>query len=191
METVVITNRVQTKLYPKTRRVLACVLLFFLFSFLGWGMEKIYFLIVYGVNADRGFLSLPFCTVYGVALVLIRAVLGFPKLERKYPRNLFGFLAYCTLASLIATFLELSTGLFFEQVFGVSLWTYYGFSHTYQDYICLGVSVAWGAMIGVFMAGVWAPLERRLMNLPVPVLVWGSSTLTLSVILDFFLTAFL
>ncbi|MDE6676971.1 MAG: hypothetical protein K2K12_04610, partial [Clostridia bacterium] len=61
----------------------------------------------------------------------------------------------------------------------------------YQDYICLSVSVAWGAMIGIFMAGVWAPLEKRFAALPAPVLTWGSGLLTLAITLDFFLSAFL
>ncbi len=175
----------------KWRRILACVVLFFLFSFLGWCWEKFYFYLVYGINADRGFLTLPFCTVYGSALLLIRAALKLPDPERTYPRNMFGFVFYCVAASLIATAVELSTGLFFEQVFGVSLWTYRGFSHVYQDYVCLSVSVAWGALIGIFMAGVWAPLERHLSKIRPTVLFWVGGVLTLCVAFDFFLTAFL
>ena len=79
----------------KWRRILACVVLFFLFSFLGWCWEKFYFYLVYGINADRGFLTLPFCTVYGSALLLIRAALKLPDPERTYPRNMFGFVFYC------------------------------------------------------------------------------------------------
>lgn len=185
------TARTQMIASEKPRRALACVLLFFLFSFLGWCWEKFYFFAVYEMNADRGFLTLPFCTVYGFSLLLIRLTLGFPCIDGKYPENLIRFLLYSVLASLIATFVELSTGLFFEQVFGVRLWTYQDFAHTYQDYICLSVSVAWGAMIGIFMAGVWAPLERRLAAAPASVLMLGSGLLTLAVTLDFFLSAFL
>lgn len=175
----------------KLRRALACALLFFLFSFLGWGWEKFYFLVVYGVNADRGFLTLPLCTVYGSVLVLIRLLLGLPRLGGKYPKNIARFLGYCILAALIASFVELSTGLFFEEVFGVRLWTYQDYAYSYQDYIALSVSIAWGVGIGVGMAGVWAPLERGLMRAPAPVLVWGNALLALAVTLDFFLTAFL
>lgn len=175
----------------KPRRILACSLLFFLFSFLGWVFEKSYFYFAYGVNADRGFLTLPFCTVYGSALLFIRLVLGLPKLGDPYPRNALKFLAYSVLAALIATAVELSTGLFFEQVFHTRLWTYRGYAHVYQDYICLPVSIGWGTAIGVGMAGVWSPLERVLMRAPEGVLVWGSGLLTLAIVLDFLLTAYL
>lgn len=175
----------------KSRRILACSLLFFLFSFLGWVFEKFYFYFAYGVNADRGFLTLPFCTVYGSALLFIRFALGLPKLSERYPRNALKFLVYSVLAALIATMVELSTGLFFEQVFHTRLWTYRGYPHVYQNYICLPVSIGWGAAIGVGMAGVWAPLERALMRAPAGVLAWGSGLFTLAIVLDFFLTAYL
>ena len=192
-QTALMEKTARTKIIAseKLRRALACALLFFLFSFLGWCWEKLYFFVVYQMNADRGFLTLPFCTVYGFALILIRLTLGLPRLDEKYPKSLLHFLGYCVAASLIATFVELSTGLFFEQVFGVRLWTYQDFAHSYQDYICLSVSVAWGAMIGIFMAGVWAPLEKRFAAMPAPVLTWGSGLLTLAITLDFFLSAFL
>lgn len=176
----------------RRRRVYACVLLFFLFSFLGWGMEKLYFYIAFGVNVDRGFLTLPFCTVYGSALLFIRAVLGLPlKDNSAYPFNVLKFLGYAALSALIASFVELSTGLFFEQVFSVRLWTYGGYPYNYQNYICLFMSVAWGAMIAVAMAGLWAPLERLITRLPLPVLSTSCLALTLAMTLDFFLTAFL
>ena len=180
-----------TRASEKTRRTLACLLLFFLFSFLGWAWEKLYFLAMYGALVDRGFLTLPLCTVYGSALILIRLVLGLPETDAPYPANGLRLLFYAALSALIASAVELCTGLLFEEVFGVRLWTYYGYAHTVHDYICLSVSVAWGAAIAVAMWGVWAPLERRLMRVPFPLLAWGSSLLTLAVALDFLLTAFL
>lgn len=175
----------------KLRRALACSLLFFLFSFLGWVFEKIIFYFAYGVNADRGFLTLPFCTVYGAALIFIRMSLGLPKLALPYPHNVLRFLGYALAAGLIATIVEFSTGLFFEEVFDARLWTYEDFPHVYRTYIALPVSIGWGLSIAIGMAGVWAPLERSLMNAPVPVLAWSGSLLTLAIVLDFFLTAFL
>lgn len=174
----------------KYKRILACSLLFFLFSFLGWLFEKILFFFAYGVNADRGFLTLPFCTVYGSALLFIRLVLGLPDLGDRYPRNALKFLAYSVFAALIATAVEFSTGLFFEEVFDARLWTYEDFPHAYRNYIALPVSIGWGASIAAGMAGVWAPLEQRLVKMPAGFLVWGSSLLTLAIVLDFFLTAF-
>lgn len=185
------TARPRIRSHEKIRRILACSLLFFLFSFLGWAFEKILFFFAYGMNADRGFLTLPFCTVYGAALIFIRICLGLPETNAPYPLNLLRFLRYCVFAALIATAVELSTGLFFEEVFDARLWTYEDFPHAYRNYIALPVSIGWGASIAVGMAGVWAPLERRLANAPLPALAWSGSLLTLAIVLDFFLTAFL
>lgn len=181
--------RIQSR--EKIGRVLACFVLSFLFSFLGWVFEKIYFYFAYGVNADRGFLTLPLCTVYGSALLFIRLIMGLPRTDLPYPRNAFRWLLYCVLAASIATIVELSTGLFFEEVFDARLWTYRGYPHSYRNYICLPVSIGWGAAIGIGMAGIWAPLENALMRAPVSLLGWGSGILTLSILVDFLLTAFL
>jgi uncharacterized membrane protein len=174
------------------KKILACLLLFFLFSFLGWGFEKIMFLVAYGVNADRGFLSLPFCTIYGSALILIRVVLGLPDVSGyEYPYNLLRFLFYAVAAASIATAVELVTGLFFEEVFHVRLWTYADYAHVYRNYICLPVSIAWGVMIATAMTAVWQPLESAFSKLSLSFLGWSVGLLSLAVALDFFLTAFL
>ena len=172
------------------KRFLACVLLFFLFSFLGWCLEKLFFYFSYGASVDRGFLTLPFCTVYGSSLLIVRAICGIPlKKSSPYPSNLLRLLAYAALSALIATAAELVTGLFFENVFHVRLWSYRGYAHEFAGYICLSMSIGWGFMIAAAMALFWAPLERILMKAPVSALGWGSAFLTVAISLDVVLTA--
>lgn len=171
------------------RRALAVSALFFFFSFVGWAWEKLWFFFAYGENADRGFLFLPFCTVYGSSLVLIRALLGFPATDRRYPVNLLAFLGYAAAAALIATAAELATGLLFEHAFGARLWSYRGAPHEFCGYICLPVSVAWGMLIATAMAAVWRPLEALLMRIPVRVLAAANALLWVSVAVDFCLRA--
>lgn len=177
---------VQTIVRDRARRVLAGALLFFLFSFLGWCMEKLWFYLLYGQNVDRGFLTLPFCTIYGGSLAAIRFFFGLPlQTDPPYPLNLLSLLLYAALASLVATAAELVTGLFFEHAFGLRLWSYYGYGHTYRNYICLPMSVAWGIMITAAIAGLWAPLERVLCRASVSALGWSAGLLSLAVLLDF------
>lgn len=146
----------------RPRRLSATVFLFFLFSFLGWAMEKVFVYVSVGVNADRGFLTLPFCTVYGTGLVLARVLLGVPLKEKRYPWNFFLLVGYILAAALLCTAAELIVGVTFEHVVGVRLWTYAGAPHAFLDYVCLPVSAAWGLLLPVVMQGVWIPLERRL-----------------------------
>lgn len=178
----------QAQKRDKKRVFLANALLFFLFSFLGWAMEKVLFLLAYGENADRGFLTLPFCPIYGFSLLFIRFTLGIPlKKNPPYPLNLLSLLAYAVCAALVATAAELVTGVLFERVFGVKLWTYADFSRS--EYVSLPTSVGWGFLITAAMGGVWAPLEKLLSRAPAPALAAGSSALALSLLLDFLITA--
>ena len=171
------------------RRALAVSTLFFFFSFVGWAWEKLWFFIALGKNADRGFLFLPLCTVYGSALVLIRLLLRFPAVDRRYPVNLLAFLGYAAAAALIATAAELATGLLFEYAFGARLWSYRGAPYEFCGYICLPVSVAWGLLIATVMAAVWRPLENLLVRVPSAFLGTANALLWLAVALDFCLQA--
>ena len=189
MEQTAARERITNGSTPR-KRFFACVLLFFLFSFLGWCLEKSFFYFSYGANVDRGFLTLPFCTVYGSSLLLVRALCGIPlRSDPRYPANLLLLLFYAALSALIATAAELVTGLFFENVFHVRLWSYQGYAHEYKTYICLSMSVGWGFMIAAAMALFWAPLERVLMKSSVSALGWSSALLTVAVALDFIITA--
>lgn len=168
----------------------AALFLFFLFSFLGWALEKLWFLFAYGVSVDRGFLTLPFCTVYGAALLVIRAVLGEPfRPALSYPMNILYFLGYAALAALIASAAELGTGLFFEHFFGVRLWAYYDCPNLF-GYVCLPASVGWGFLIPVALQAFWFPLERRLAAAGGRLLRAADGFLAAALIFDFFLTAF-
>ena len=46
------------------------------FSFIGWLFESILFRITYGSWYDRGFLTLPFCPIYGFTLLIIYLLFG-------------------------------------------------------------------------------------------------------------------
>ena len=61
-----------------TRLPRVCVLyaLFLLISFFGWLLEVLFFFFLGHGFTDRGFLSLPLCTVYGVGVIAIDLLLG-------------------------------------------------------------------------------------------------------------------
>ena len=165
--------------------------LFFLFSFLGWAMEKIFVYLVAGVNADRGFLALPFCTVYGFGLVIARLFLGRPVADVRYPWNALLLVGYILFAAFLCTAAELIVGVFFEQVVGVRLWSYEGAPYAYLGYVCLPVSVAWGFLLPVVMQGIWLPLEARLARTRGAWLPVVNTLLTLALSADFLLSLLL
>lgn len=167
------------------RTALDILSLFFIFSFLGWCLEKSFFYFAYGANVDRGFLTLPFCTIYGGPLALIRVLLGVPQDRGKYPFNLLGVLLYGALSALVATAAELLTGMFFYELFGIRLWSYIGYPHNWGGYVCLSMSVSWGALITMGMAFLWAPLEKALSRVPTAPLVFFAVVLSIALLSDF------
>lgn len=157
------------------------VILFMLLSFMGWCMETIYFLIDWNDFTDRGFLSLPFCTIYGCSLVAIYLIIGTPTGGRLKPlflraKKLSAFpkilsyaglyLIYFLFAALIPSIAEFFTGLFFDKVFGVVLWDYSYHTYDLYGYVCLEMTIVWGVVITLAMSTVWPLLEKLILLIP-------------------------
>ena len=60
-------------------------ILFVLISFLGWCGETVYFVLRWDDFTDRGFLSLPLCTIYGCSILAIYLIIGTPTRGRLKP----------------------------------------------------------------------------------------------------------
>ena len=141
------------------------LLLFLSISFLGWGIEMLYALARTGRFTDRGFLTLPFCTIYGFSILIIYALIGTPRegglLLRAYPHRRSRVLFYFLLAMAIPTLIELVTAAVLDHGFGVRLWDYHPYPLDLWGYICLPLSLIWGVLITAFMAWGFPPLHRR------------------------------
>lgn len=124
-------------------------------SFLGWAAETVFFLICYGEFHDRGFMTLPFCTIYGCSFLLLYALIGLPGRSKNK-------VLYFLLCALIPTALELLTGWFFHHRFGVRLWSYESYRFQFRGYICLEYALLWGLLIPPCMTCIVQPLKRRI-----------------------------
>lgn len=109
---------------------------FIVYSFLGWVWESCYVSAKSHRFVNRGFVSGPFVTIYGVGAVLIYVTLR--PLEDK------PLLLYCG-GLVVATVLEYVTGALMEAIFHTSWWDYSGKRFNFRGRICLGSSLAWGA----------------------------------------------
>lgn len=160
-------------------------LLFFSVSFIGWLFETALCAIQSGSFCDRGFLTLPFCPIYGAPVCILFLIFGKPTSGRFYEyflnkinkdrgqvrvlakfllKSLSLFLYFFT-ACFLATLFELIVGLTFERV-GLSLWSYNGMPYCYKGVICLPISLGWGILM-TFFAQVPLPwLEKKLISLP-------------------------
>ena len=165
----------------KERNIQSISLLFFFVSFIGWLFETFVCLFQSGELCDRGFLSLPFCPVYGAPVCVIFLLFDAPSnglfyrlLTKKKKKStghggdfykLISVVLYFLSATLIATGAELIVGLILEDA-GVSLWSYNGVPLCYKGVICLPVSLFWGALISLFAQFVLPKIEKKIIAIP-------------------------
>lgn len=144
--------------------------MFMFISFLGWAMETICCSIEVGGLCDRGFISMPFCTIYGFTVLGLYALLGTPEKGGLLLKNVSSRPArlslYFFLGILITVSIELVTGWFFSEICGVILWDYSAYRFNYKGYICLEFAILWGILILFGMRFCFSPIKRVIGNLP-------------------------
>ncbi len=119
--------------------------LFLIYSFLGWIAETALAAAKKGRFLNRGFLSLPFSPIYGCGWLLFAIFL--PELKA----NPF----YLFLGGMIlATGLELFTGILLEHLTGQKWWDYSSQRFQFDGYICLPYALIWGgaALVCLFFS---------------------------------------
>ncbi len=175
-------------------------LMFMLISFIGWCMETVYVLLRFGHLSDRGFLSMPFCPIYGTSILAIYLLLGTPQggvlqplfakakglpLPARAAAYAGLYLLYFLAAALIPTAAEFLTGLFFDKLFGIRLWDYTDRPFNILGYVCLPMSALWGLLITAAMALLWTPLEKLLARIPQRAAKAVAFTLAALLLIDF------
>ena len=139
--------------------------LFCFYSFLGYLLERMFAKITASPRQVRkGFLLLPLCPAYGLAMVADLAAADLYALSG---------LALFWRGMGIATVVEYLTHLFYDRVLGVSFWDYTGVPGCLgRGRICLPFSLGWGVLsagAAVLLQPLLAPLARRMP----PVVTYG------------------
>ena len=132
--------------------------LFYFYSFLGYLLERMFAKITASPRQVRkGFLLLPLCPAYGLAMVADLAAADLYALSG---------LALFWRGMGIATVVEYLTHLFYDRVLGVSFWDYTGVPGCLgRGRICLPFSLVWGVLsagAAVLFQPLLAPLARRM-----------------------------
>lgn len=118
------------------KKLSALVLEFTAYSFIGWLYETILTSAVWGRFADRGWLHLPICPIYGfcaMALLLI-----FRRI--KSPALIF------VLGTLVTTAAELAASYIVWELADSRLWDYDNWAFNFQGRIALGSSLFFGVL---------------------------------------------
>lgn len=114
--------------------------LFFLYSFLGWILETVVAAIKNRHFANRGLVNLPFCILYGSAAVFI-SIFG---------AELDGVWLYIG-SIILGTVFEWIAGHLIEKIYHEKWWDYSNIRFNLDGYICLRMSLIWGALAFVIM----------------------------------------
>lgn len=112
------------------------VLEFTAYSFIGWLYETILTSAVWGRFADRGWLHLPICPIYGFCAMVLVLTLG----KLKSVPLIF------VLGTFIATAAELAASYMLDLFIDDSLWDYDSWAFNFQGRIALGSSLIFGVL---------------------------------------------
>lgn len=139
------------------------VLLFFVYSFLGWCLEVVCKLVSDHKFVNRGFLIGPYCPIYGHGALIMTLLLN------RYlndPVTLFIMIILC------CSLLEYFTSYFLEKIFHTRWWDYSGYRFNINGRICLETMVPFG-LFGLFIMYITNPFFLGLINkISTPILIF-------------------
>lgn len=113
------------------------ILLFFMYSFLGWLWEVIINIVRKRKFINRGFLIGPYCPIYGYGILLITILL------KKYQDDV---VITFIMSILIAGILEYYTSLIMEKIFNARWWDYTYKKFNINGRVCLDVLIFFGVL---------------------------------------------
>ena len=153
--------------------LIAC---FFLFSILGWVVESIYMSFCNKKLTNRGFMTGPFCPIYGVG-----ATLGYILLH-PFAHNV---VALYIIGAFLATIFEFLVAKLMMKLFGEVWWDYNDKFCNYKGVICLESTLAWGLYAVIIITFLFEKVMSFVDKYP---MAWGIKTIGLifvMVMIDF------
>ena len=146
------------------------LLILLFISLIGFLWETIYMSIKFEGFLDRGFLTLPFCPIYGISIMVVYFLIGTPLEGRGILKNVhrkwLRYTLYFILAMAIPTLMELATGWFFDEIVGRRLWTYEGNWMNFRGYICPSVTLFWGVSLTLAMRFIFPHIKNLFFKMP-------------------------
>lgn len=132
------------------------IILFFIYSFIGWFVEVLEGVINRKDLVNRGFLIGPLCPIYGFGAIIMIKILT------KYQNN---YLLVFLLGALICSLLEYFASLILEKIFNTRWWDYRDKKIHINGRICLEVMILFGIGSLVLM-GIMNPIVSKVLLLP-------------------------
>ena len=112
------------------------IMVFTVSSFIGWLYETMLTSVRWGYFAERGFLQLPLCPIYGFGALVLLLML------QRFRNSVSIFLA----GTMITTVVELAASYVLEYFLHMQLWTYKHWSLNFKGRISFWSSVLFGVL---------------------------------------------
>jgi uncharacterized membrane protein len=164
------------------------ILIFSIYSFLGWLLEVTYFSFKNKKFTKRGFLFGPFCTIYGFSSILVLSASNVVNSLFQF-KWLVSIIAASILSILLVTILEYITGLMLEKAFSIKLWDYSKKAFNLGGKICLQNSIMWGFMAFLLLTVIHPLVKNFLVLIPYNIKSVISTILILYFSVDMYLSA--
>lgn len=120
------------------------MIMFYIYGFIGWIVEVIYYGVTEEKFINRGFLNGPHCPVYGIGFYGV--IWFFRRFIHNFPLLFFG-------SAFIATAVELIAGVVLYWIFHMRWWDYSEYKFNFHGFICLRFFIYWGlaCSLGMYM----------------------------------------
>lgn len=129
---------------------------FFIYAFIGWVVEVSFHAVTVGKFINRGFLSGPYCPIYGFGAISVIYFLTDIAGKNKFVLFLGSIV--------IATGIEFVAGFLLEKIFHERWWDYTDKKLNIGGYICMEFSVIWGLFCFLLYEAVH-PVTKSLVDL--------------------------
>jgi len=151
------------------------LMMFFIYSFVGWIVEVVYYGITEGEFINRGYLSGPLCPVYGLGFYL--GIWVFEPLTGNFFVTFFG-------TAFAATFVELIAGVLLYHLFHMRWWDYTEYKFNLHGYICLRFFLYWGIACSLGLYVLHPAVKRLIAFLPLKAEMFILAVLSVILLVD-------
>ncbi len=133
------------------------ILLFFIYSFLGWCVEVAFVAITLKEVSNRGFLNGPVCPIYGVGMLGV--LFALTPLKNNLILLFLGGIIICSAV-------ELCGGWILDKIFHMRWWDYSDKPFNIGGYVCLEFSLMWGVAVVFAVKIVHTPIIAAIHRIP-------------------------
>lgn len=159
---------------------------FFLYGFIGWGVEVVYAAIKTHKLVNRGFLCGPICPIYGFGMVgLIYSVSLIPMPDS----GSMSAVAIFFIGMILTTAIELVGGWALFKIYHIRWWDYSNMKFNLGGYICPQFSLLWGLGSVIMVKVVHPVLAKASSPLPMKVLVPAEAAVLALFVVDLIVSA--